>query len=235
LQKACAEATFAANPLSCPPLSTVGAVTVTTPVLPGVLSGRAYLVSHGGAAFPNLDLVLDDGGVRVILIGNTTIKGGVTTESFASIPDVPVSTFVLTLPLGSDSALAANGNLCSQPLSMPTVITAQNGAQVKQSTAISVIGCGVRILRRRLVHHTLLVTVQTIAPGRVRAGGKDLDSASASMRKPSTVTLKLPLGPRGRAALRRHRKLDLQVRVAFTPASKGEPSSTASTALTVKR
>lgn len=235
LQKACAEATFAASPLSCPPLSTVGGVTVTTPVLPGVLSGGAYLVSHGGAAFPNLDLVLDDGGVRVILVGTTTIKGGVTTESFASIPDVPISTFVLTLPLGSDSALAANGNLCSQPLSMPTVITAQNGAQVKQSTAISVIGCGVRILRRRLVHDILLVTVQTIAPGRVRAAGKDLDSASASMPNPSTVTLKLPLGPRGRAALRRHRKLDLQVRVAFTPASKGAGSSTVSTALTVKR
>jgi hypothetical protein len=235
LQKACAEATFAANPLSCPPLSTVGAVTVTTPVLPGVLSGQAYLVSHGGAAFPNLDLVLDDSGVRVILVGDTTIKGGVTSESFASIPDVPISTFVLTLPLGSDSALAANGNLCAQPLSMPTVITAQNGAQVKQSTAISVIGCGVRILRRRLVHHTLLVTVQTIAPGRVRAAGKDLHSASASMPKPSTVTLKLPLGPRGRAALRRHRKLDLRVRVAFTPAGKGEASSTVSTALTVKR
>jgi hypothetical protein len=235
LQKACPEATFTANPLACPPLSKVGAVTVTTPVLAGVLTGPAYLVSHGGAAFPNLDLVLDDGGVRVILVGNTTIRAGVTTESFASIPDVPVSTFVLTLPLGPDSALAANGNLCAQPLAMPTVITAQNGAQVKRDTALSVIGCGVRIVRRRLVHHTLLLTVQTIAAGRVHVTGNDLRSVSASMRKPSTATLKVPVGPRGLSALRRHRKLALHVRVSFAPSAKGEADSTASTALTVKR
>jgi hypothetical protein len=235
LQKACPEATFTANPLACPPLSKVGAVTVTTPVLAGVLSGPAYLVSHGGAAFPNLDLILDDGGVRVILVGNTTIKAGVTTESFASIPDVPVSTFVLTLPLGPDSVLAANGSLCAQPLAMPTVITAQNGAQVKQDTAISVIGCGVRILRRRLVHDTLLLTIQTIAAGRVRAGGNDLRSVSATIRKPATMTLKVPVGPRGQAALGRHRKLELHVRVSFAPAGKGQASSSASTAFTVKR
>jgi hypothetical protein len=236
LQKACPEATFAANPLACPPLSKVGAVMVTTPVLAGVLTGPAYLVSHGGAAFPNLDLVLDDGGVRVILVGITTIKAGVTTESFASIPDVPVSTFVLTLPLSPDSALAANGNLCAQPLAMPTVITAQNGAQIKQDTALSVIGCGVRIVRRRLVHHTLLLTVQTIAAGRVRVTGNDLRSImSASMRRPSTATLKVPVGPRGLRALRRHRKLALHVRVSFAPSAKGEADSTASTALIVKR
>jgi hypothetical protein len=234
LQKACAEATFAANPLSCPPLSRVGAVTVTTPVLPGVLAGPAYLVSHGGAAFPNLDLVLEDAGVRVILVGNTTIKGGVTTESFPSIPDVPVSTFVLTLPLGSDSALAANGNLCAEPLSMPTVLTAQNGAQLKLATPISVIGCGVTILRRRIVHHTLLLTLQTRGAGRVRVKGNSLKTVSVRLRKAATVTLKVPVQGRGLSALRRHRKLVLAPHVTFTPSAKGEAASSASTTLTVK-
>ena len=91
LRQACLEATFAANPVSCPSGSKVGSATVLTPVLPGQLTGTAYLVSHGGAAFPDLDLVLADGDVHVILVGNTNITKSVTTSTFAAIPDVPVS------------------------------------------------------------------------------------------------------------------------------------------------
>jgi hypothetical protein len=141
LQKACPEATFAADPSSCPASSKVGSATVTTPALPGKLTGPAYLVSHGGADFPNLDLVLEDGGVRVILVGNTDIAKGITTSTFASIPDAPVSSFALDLPTGPNSVLAANANLCSGALFMPTTITAQDGAQIRQNTRISVSGC----------------------------------------------------------------------------------------------
>ena len=59
LQKACPEATFEANPYSCPTGSFVGGARANTPTLPGKLSGPAILVSHGGAAFPDLDLVLE--------------------------------------------------------------------------------------------------------------------------------------------------------------------------------
>ena len=103
LQKACTEAVWAGgtNYKSCPSGSKVGSVTVTTPVLPEKLTGPAYLVSHGGAAFPDLDLILEGNhGVKVILEGNTNIKNGVTTSTFGSIPDVPVSKFELNLPTG---------------------------------------------------------------------------------------------------------------------------------------
>jgi hypothetical protein len=150
LQQACPEATFAAGPGGCPAGSQVGGATVTTPVLPGALSGPAYLVSHGGAAFPDLDLVLKDGGVRVILVGNTNIAKGLTTSNFAAIPDAPVSSFTLDLPIGPHSALAsAERSLCRQKLLMPTTITAQNGAQIKRNLRISVSGCAVRSRRRR--------------------------------------------------------------------------------------
>jgi hypothetical protein len=152
LQKACPAATFAASPLNCPAGSKVGSASVVTPVLPGKLAGVAYLVSHGGAAFPDLDLVLEDGGVRVILVGNTNIVKNLTTSTFAAIPDAPVSSFRLDLPMGPSSALAANGNLCKHPLLMPTVITAQSGAQIKRSTRIAVSHCPHKKTHRRRRH-----------------------------------------------------------------------------------
>lgn len=141
LQQACPEATFASDPRLCPSGSLVGGATVATPVLPGVLRGPVYLVSHGGLAFPDLDLILAGDGVRVILSGATRIKQGVTSSTFASLPDVPVSSVVLSLPVGPHSALAAYGSLCGRRLAMPTTIGAQSGRQIRLSTAISVSGC----------------------------------------------------------------------------------------------
>jgi hypothetical protein len=243
LQQACPQATYAANPFSCPAGSNVGTATATTPVLPAALSGPAYLVSHGNAAFPDLDLLLEGSGVRVILEGNTDIKGGITTSTFASLPDVPVSSFKLTLPMGPHSALAAYGNLCAQPLVMPTTITAQNGAQVKQNTNVSVTGCSgaaggrgcIRVLRRSLAHHMLKLTVRVCAAGRLNARGRYLQSASRKLRRPSTITLKLPLTRAGLRALNTHRPLRIRVQITLLPRRRGERRSTATTAVAFKR
>ena len=245
LQKACPEATFAANHLSCPTGSKVGSATVTTPVLPGTLSGPAYLVSRGGAGFPDLDLFLEDDGVHVILKGNTSIKAGVTTSTFATIPDVPVSSFALDLPTGPNSVLAANGSLCSRALIVPTTITAQSGAQIKQKTIVSVAGCPfgsfrhkIRILHRKVVGHTLILTVQTLQAGRITAGGKDLHKVRRRVRKPGIVVLKVALSRGGinaaRASARRHRHLKLTVRVTLSPQRKGESTSSAATVVAFK-
>ena len=71
----------------------MGGARANTPLLPGKLQGPAIYVSHGGEAFPDLDLVMEANGVRVILVGHTKItkkgKTSVTTTEFASSPDSP--------------------------------------------------------------------------------------------------------------------------------------------------
>ena len=143
LQKACTAATFAANPANCPAASIVGHAKAITPVLPVPLEGPAYFVSHAGEEFPSLIVVLQGYGVTVELVGTTFInnKTNITSSTFKQVPDVPIGLFELVLPQGKYSALAANGNLCKSKLSMPTAFIAQNGAQLHQTTPITVTGC----------------------------------------------------------------------------------------------
>ncbi len=143
LQKACTEQVFAAGPEGCPASSRIGEAVASTPVLAGPLTGPAYFVSHGGAKFPELIVVLKgEDGVTVDLHGETFIsRQGVTSSTFATVPDVPVGSFELRLPQGPYSALAANGNLCKDKLAMPTEFVAQNGAEIHETTKIQVTGC----------------------------------------------------------------------------------------------
>jgi hypothetical protein len=173
LQKACTEGQFAADPAGCPSGAMVGTATVHTPTLSNPLVGPAILVSHGGRAFPDLDLVLQgENGVEIVLVGNTDIKNGITYSKFETVPDAPVSSFELNLPEKEDSILGAVKNLCAptrtltvkkrvkvrkhgrtsykvrkvtttvpEALIMPTEMTGQNGAYLKQNTPITVSGC----------------------------------------------------------------------------------------------
>lgn len=166
LKGACSEQQYASDPAGCPAASRVGYAVAHTPLLPVALSGPVIFVSHGGAAFPELDVVLQGDGVTVDLTSHTNISKGITSSSFNTLPDVPVNAFELTLPQGPDAALAAESNLCYRTVTkrvrkrvhgrttynvkkvrkrrrliMPTVITGQNGAQIKKSTTINVVGC----------------------------------------------------------------------------------------------
>ncbi|MFZ1926051.1 MAG: hypothetical protein WAU42_07900 [Solirubrobacteraceae bacterium] len=220
LKNACLEATFNANPSNCPANSKVGTARVKTPVLPGQLSGPAYFVSHGGAAFPDLDLVLTGDNVTVILVGNTNIAKGVTTTNFASTPDVPFTGFELNLPTGPNSAVAANGNLCKQSLVMPTTITAQNGKVFKQNTKIAVTGCPVTVVSHAAKKGKAVVVVKVPEAGRVSGGGSNLKTVYKNPGKQQNVTLEVPVTSS-------HRPLSVKVRVGFTPKAKGKKTSTA--------
>ena len=147
IQKACIAATFETNPAACPEGSNIGTAVVHTPVLKNPLTGPIYLVSHGNAAWPDAELVLQGEGVTVILDGQTAIKKGVTTSSFLSVPDAPFETVEATLPEGPHSALTTNlplkdhYSLCGQKLTIPTALTGQNGTAVNENVKVTVQDC----------------------------------------------------------------------------------------------
>jgi hypothetical protein len=147
IQQACPGATFNANPALCPAGSNIGTATAHTPVIASPFTGPAYLVSHGGAAFPDLVVILQGEGVKLELTGSINIKKSITSSAFNAVPDAPISSFELNLPEGPHSGLTAvlpakaKGSLCGTSLVMPTTLTGQNGAQIKQNTKIAVTGC----------------------------------------------------------------------------------------------
>ncbi|HTZ64032.1 MAG TPA: hypothetical protein VMB51_08005 [Solirubrobacteraceae bacterium] len=147
IQKACVASVFEANPASCPEGSVIGTATVHTPVLRNPVTGPIYLVSHGNAAWPDAELVLQGEGITVILDGQTAIKKGVTTSSFLSVPDVPFEKVEAMLPEGPHSALTTNlpledhYSLCGHSLTIPTALTGQNGTAVSESVAVAIQGC----------------------------------------------------------------------------------------------
>jgi hypothetical protein len=222
LQKACPAATFEADPANCPAPSVVGHASAITPILPVTLTGPAYFVSHGGEAFPSLIVVLQGYGVTVDLVGSTFIsKAGITSSTFKQVPDVPISSFELTLPQGKYSALAANGNLCKSKLTMPTAFTAQDGAVIHQSTPITVTSCkpAINVLRYSVKGNTATIVVGVPSTGRLTASGAGLSRAVGRAGSAGTVTVALTLSKGEQRFLSRHRghRLKATVKLLFTP------------------
>jgi hypothetical protein len=215
LRNACPEAQFDANPAGCPAGSVVGTAITYTPTVSSPLSGPAILVSHGGAAFPDLEIVLQGEGATVILDGATDIKKGVTTSTFASVPDVPISGFELTLPEGPYSLLGPYGTLCTSKLIMPTTITGQNGLVLKQTTRIAVTGCrspkpAIKVIKTKARAGRLIVTVETNATGTVRISGSALGTKTTKDVKAGTSQIPVSFTKAGQTARQHHKKLKLQ-------------------------
>jgi hypothetical protein len=211
LQKACVAAVFEANPANCPSESIVGHAKAITPILNVPLEGPAYFVSHGGEAFPSLILVLQGQGIVIDLVGQTDIENGITSSTFATVPDAPISSFELNLPTGKYSALTANGDLCAGKLVMPTAMTGQNGATLTQATPVTVEGCpsGLAIASHSIKNRTLYLSIRVPAAGELKASGKGLRTVSKPAKGRETLTLKLTQKQSG--------KLATKVKLAFTP------------------
>ena len=240
LQKACTEAQFNTNPAGCPAPSDVGAATALTPILTHPLTGPAYFVSHGGEAFPDLEIVLQGEGVRLILDGNTDIKNGITSSTFRTVPDAPISSFELKLPTGPYSILGtnlpanANHSLCGQKLAMPTAFVGQNGAEIHTSTPISVTGCKpeLGIVRHSVKGTKATIVVSVPAAGRLLATGQGVSTGRGKAGKAGDVRVQVTLTKAEQAFLRKHaaRKLRVKINLRFTP-RKGAKLTTSVTVL----
>jgi hypothetical protein len=144
IRTVCTRVQFAAN--QCPAGSIYGSARVWTPLLDAPLEGPVYLRSNGGERkLP--DLVADlNGQIHVVLVGyidSVKRKGAPRIRTrFVSVPDAPVSKFVLNMLGGKKGLLANNTNLCKAKPHAEAALTGQNGKAYESQPLVSVGGCG---------------------------------------------------------------------------------------------
>jgi hypothetical protein len=126
----------------CPPKSILGTARAFTPLLDQPLEGPVYFRSNGGEReLP--DLVADlNGQIHVTLVGfidSVKSKGGSRVRTrFATVPDAPVSKFVLRLFGGKRGLLENSVNLCGKGFGRAGVqMTAHNGKRTESQATIA--------------------------------------------------------------------------------------------------
>ncbi|HEX8085436.1 MAG TPA: hypothetical protein VF529_14175 [Solirubrobacteraceae bacterium] len=230
---ACKPAQHAAN--ACPEASRVGTARVVTAILDEPLRGPAYLV-ESGSALPTPAARLEGGGLVVPVTGRIELVDGRLTATFDDIPDVPILDFTLDLPMGPNSALAASGGLCDEPLVAPTRIVAQSGKVFEQDTRIAVAGCSPRIVRTVVRGRRAVVTVAGLpGPGTLSLRGRGVRPARSTVRAAGVARIGATLTRRGARRARRLGRLRVPLRIGFRPAAgTGERASTLRTVATFR-
>ena len=123
----------AGNGSACPPKSVLGKATAYSPLLDQPLKGNVYFRSNGGERkLPDLVASLD-GPIHVNLVGfidsvkQKGQEGSRVRNTFASVPDAPVSKFVIELAGGKKGLLQNSTNLCKSTNKATVKMTGQNG------------------------------------------------------------------------------------------------------------
>jgi len=134
----CTRVQFAAN--QCPEASVYGSARAVTPLLDKPLEGPVYLRSSN---HPLPDLVADlHGQFDIELAGRIDSKNGGIRNTFETVPDAPVTKFVLTMKGGKKSLLVNSRNLCKgRPVRATVHMEGQNGKLHGERSVVQS-GCG---------------------------------------------------------------------------------------------
>jgi hypothetical protein len=133
----CSRVQYSAD--QCPAGSVYGHAQAFTPLLAQPLEGPVYLRTSG-KGLP--DLVADlKGQIEIEVVGHIDSVRQRLRTSFLTLPDAPVSKFVLTMQGGSKSLLSNSENLCRHAQRANVKMRGQNDATLKAKTKLRT-SCG---------------------------------------------------------------------------------------------
>jgi hypothetical protein len=135
----CTRVQFAAS--ACPKGSVYGRARAISPLLDEPLEGPVYLRANGGEReLPDLVAHLK-GLIDIEVVGYIDSVDGRLRSRFLTVPDAPVSKFVLRMQGGQKSLFAASQNLCARKQKADVRMAAQNGRRKTMKTVFAIKGC----------------------------------------------------------------------------------------------
>jgi hypothetical protein len=137
----CTRVQFAAD--QCPQGSIYGSARAETPLLDYALEGPVYLRSSDNK-LPDMVVVLrgpDSQPIEIELAGRIdSVKGGIR-SSFESVPDAPVSKFVLNMQGGKKGLIVNSRNLCAGKNRANAKFVGQNGKVHEARPKVVAVDC----------------------------------------------------------------------------------------------
>jgi hypothetical protein len=125
------------NEGKCPPKSVLGFARAFTPLLDEPLEGPVYFRANGGERLLP-DLVADlHGQFNIVLIGHIDSVNARVRTTFETVPDAPITKFVLNLAGGKKGLLVNNRNLCKKTQRAKALFTGQNGKEFELSPVVA--------------------------------------------------------------------------------------------------
>lgn len=132
----------------CPASTLIGSARATTPLLSSPLSGKTFLVQgyrkidgQKVKSFPAMLIELR-GVAAIDLHAQTSVsKRSQLVTKFTSLPDLPMSSFALTITGGKRGILVINNNLCRHAQKAGVVFTGHNGATKKMTARMATTAC----------------------------------------------------------------------------------------------
>ncbi len=144
---------------TCPKGSIVGRAKAVTPILDQPLTAPIYFVKHvridprTGRQIRTLPMLViplrGENGIKLNLKGESSVSDDHLVNTFAAIPDAPVSRFDLTLKGGRNGILVTNGNLCRKKQVADVDIDGQNNRRSDRATTLKTSSCKSRKGKRR--------------------------------------------------------------------------------------
>jgi hypothetical protein len=219
--------------LSCPKTSIVGTATAKS-VLPHDLTGPVYFVEglRKGAngrtirTLPKLWIPLSGDGVTIDLdAGSAVDSTGRLATTFDNIPDAPIKQFRLKIAGGKHGILVVSGKpgACDRDKTMDTRFTGQNGQVKVGAVQAKVAGCKTKptIKRTKTTKQAVTVQIAGVGAGRVSLSANNglLRSVTRSLAlaKTTQASITAKLTRKAQAALKRHGKVAIKLRVGYRP------------------
>jgi hypothetical protein len=127
----------------CPAGAVYGSARATTPLLDEPLKGPVFLRSSSHP-LPDLVVVLHSRRIDIAVVGRIdSVKGGRIRTTFESVPDAPVSKFILEMQGGKKGLLVNSTNICRRQNRALAAFSGQNGRQHNFGPALRA-SCGAK-------------------------------------------------------------------------------------------